>query len=215
MNFNKLIIARIKLLFRSVKAKRAKKKLLETFKKHPQSIRKLSAAYEKFLRAVRAEHLALVTLKAINRKYSRRPILMKIRDTGSYTVSRKAKEILSETDIVCALERHKCGDCGDISADDWKHCNACMETGYGYVYSRYKTADKRYYCVITDYPKPKTKIVTEEELLNAGGNSTGAVYEKSQSYYKGIYQSGFLPDSKYDKSRRLYTEFCRDLLRGA
>ena len=32
MNFNKLIIARIKLLFRSVKAKRAKKKLLETFK---------------------------------------------------------------------------------------------------------------------------------------------------------------------------------------
>ena len=55
MNFNKLIIARIKLLFRSVKAKRAKKKLLETFKNYPQSIRKLSAAYEKFLRAVRAE----------------------------------------------------------------------------------------------------------------------------------------------------------------
>lgn len=165
MNFNKLIIARIKLLFRSVKAKRAKKKLLETFKKHPQSIRKLSAAYEKFLRAVRAEQRALVTMKAINRKYSRRPILMRIRDTGSYTVSRKAKEILSETDIVCALERHKCGDWGDISADDRKHCNACMEMGYGYVYSRYKTADKRYYCVITDYTKPKTKIVTEEEFI--------------------------------------------------
>lgn len=182
MNFNKLIIARIKLLFRSVKAKRAKKKLLETFKKHPQSIRKLSAAYEKFLRAVRAEQRALVTMKAINRKYSRRPILMKIRDTGSYTVSRKAKEILSETDIVCALERHKCGDWGEISPEDWARCNACMETGYGYVYSRHKTAGNRYFCIITYYSKPKTRIVTEEELLNVGGNSTGTVYEKSQSY---------------------------------
>lgn len=79
MNFNKLIIARIKLLLRSVKAKRAKKKLLETFKKHPQSIRKLSAAYEKFLRAVHAEQRALVTLKAINRKYSRRAFFIKMK----------------------------------------------------------------------------------------------------------------------------------------
>ena len=215
MNFNKLIIPRIKLLFRSVKAKSAKKKLLETFKKHPQSIRKLSAAYENFLKAIQAEQRAVVTLKALKTQYSSRPILMKIRDIGQYTLSRKAKEILSETDIACALEHHKCGDWGDISADDRKHCNACMEMGYSYVYSRHKTAGNRYFCVITDYAKPKTRIVTEEELLNAGGNSTGAVYEESQSYYKGIYQSRFLPDSKYDKSRRLYTEFCRGLLWGA
>lgn len=91
MNFNKLIIARIKLLFRSVKAKRAKKKLLETFKKHPQSIRKLSAAYEKFLRAVQAEQRAVVTLKALKTQYSRRPILMKIRDIGQYTLSRRRR----------------------------------------------------------------------------------------------------------------------------
>ena len=128
MNFKREIIAKIRLLFRSMKAKRAKKKLLEAFKNYPQSIRKLSAAYEKFLRAVRAEQRALVTLKAINRKYSRRPILMKIRDIGQYTVSRKAKEILSETDIACALERHKCGDWGEISPEDWARCNACMES---------------------------------------------------------------------------------------
>ena len=41
-----------------------------------------------------------------------------------------AKEILSETDIACALERHKCGDWGEISPEDWARCNACMETGY-------------------------------------------------------------------------------------
>ena len=34
-------------------------------------------------------------------------------------------------------------------------------------------------------------------------------------FFEGIYRSGILPDSKYDKSRRLYTEFCRGLLRGA
>lgn len=182
MNLRKEIIAKIRLLFRSLKAKRAKKKLLEAFKSYPQSIRKLSAAYENFLKAVQAEQRALVTLKALKMQYSGRPILMKIWDIGQYALSRKAKEILSETDIACALERHKCGDWGEISREDWERCNACMETGYGYVYSRYKTADKRYFCVITDYSKPKTKIVTEEELLNVSGNNTGAVYEKSEGY---------------------------------
>ncbi len=178
MNFKREIIAKIRLLFRSMKAKRAKKKLLEAFKNYPQSIRKLSAAYENFLKAIQAEQRALVSLKALNNRYSSKPILMKIRDIGKYTVSRKAKEILSETDIACALERHKCGDWGEISPEDWARCNACMETGYGYVYSRHKSTGGRYFCVITDYSLPKTKIVTEEELLNAGGNNTGAVYEK-------------------------------------
>ena len=182
MNFKREIIAKIRLLFCSIMAKRAKKKLLEAFKNYPQSIRKLSAAYENFLRAIQAEQRALVTLKALKTQYSRKPILMKIRDIGQYKVSRKAKEILSETDIACALERHKCGDWGEISPEDWARCNACMEAGYGYVYSRHKTADKRYFCIITDYAKTKTRIVTEEELLNVSGNSTGAVYEKSQSY---------------------------------
>lgn len=122
MNFNKQIIGKIRLIFCSLTARHAKKKLLEAFKHYPQSIRKLSAAYESFLRAIRSEQRALVTLKALKQKYSGRPILMKIREIGQYSVSRKAKEILSETDIVCALERHKCGDWGDISADDWKHC---------------------------------------------------------------------------------------------
>ena len=181
MNFKREIIAKIRLLFRSMKAKCAKKKLLEAFKNYPQSIRKLSAAYESFLKAIQAEQRAIVTLKALKTQYSRRPILMKIRDIGQYTLSRKAKEILSETDIVCAVEKHICGDWGDISRDDWIRCNACMETGYGYVYSRRKSAGGRYFCIITDYSLPKTKIVTEEELLNAGGNNTGAFYEESES----------------------------------
>ena len=181
MNFKREIIAKIRLLFRSMKAKRAKKKLLEAFKNYPQSIRKLSAAYENFLKAIQAEQRALVTLKALKTQYSRRPILMKIRDIGQYTLSRKAKEILSETGIVCAVEKHICGDWGDISREDWMRCNACMETGYGYVYSRRKSAGGRYFCIITDYSLPKTKIVTEEELLNAGGNNTGAFYEESES----------------------------------
>ena len=182
MNFKREIIAKIRLLFRSMKAKCAKKKLLEAFKNYPQSIRKLSAAYENFLKAIQAEQRALVTLKALKTQYSRKPILMKIRDIGQYKVSRKAKEILSETDIACALERHKCGDWGEISPEDWARCNACMEMGYGYVYSRHKTAGNRYFCIITYYSKPKTRIVTEEELLNVSGNSTGTVYEESQSY---------------------------------
>ena len=91
MNFKREIIANIRLLFRSMKARRAKKKLLEAFKKHPQSIRKLSAAYEKSLRAVQAEQRAVVTLKALKTQYSRRPILMKIRDIGQYTLSRRQR----------------------------------------------------------------------------------------------------------------------------
>ena len=178
MNFKREIIAKIRLLFRSITAKRAKKRLTDAFKSYPQSIRKLSAAYEEFLKAVRAEQRALVSLKALNNRYSSKPILMKIRDIGKYTISRKAKEILSETDIVCAVERHICGDWGEISREDWARCNACMETGCSYVYSRHKSTGGRYFCVITDYSVPKTKIVTEEELLNAGGNNTGAVYEK-------------------------------------
>ena len=182
MNLGKKLKAKIILLFRSFAVHRAKKRLTFAFKSYPQSIRKLSLAYEEFLKAVKREQRAVVTLKALKTQYSRRPILMKIRDIGQYTLSRKAKEILSETDIACALERHKCGDWGEISPEDWARCNACMETGYGYVYSRHKTAGNRYFCIITYYSKPKTRIVTEEELLNVGENNTGAVYEESQSY---------------------------------
>ena len=54
-----------------MKAKCAKKKLLEAFKNYPQSIRKLSAAYESFLKAIQAEQRAIVTLKALKTQYSR------------------------------------------------------------------------------------------------------------------------------------------------
>lgn len=102
MNLGKKLKAKIILLFRSFAVHRAKKRLTFAFKSYPQSIRKLSLAYEEFLKAVKREQRALVSLKALNNRYSSKPILMKIRDIGKYTVSRKAKEILSETGIVCA-----------------------------------------------------------------------------------------------------------------
>ena len=82
MNFKREIIAKIRLLFRSMKAKRAKKKLLEAFKNYPQSIRKLSAAYENFLKAIQAEQRGVVTLRAQQTQYSRRRILKRKRTLG-------------------------------------------------------------------------------------------------------------------------------------
>lgn len=180
MVFHKLVTAKIRLFFGSLRARKAKRRLLREFKKNPQSVSALSRAYERFLRAIRKEQEYTVALKAVRAEFSRRPILPLTLDTGNYTVSRKAKEILSETDIVCALERHKHCDWGHISSDDWVRCNVCAQMGYGYTYSRHKTSDGRYFCILTDCKKPKTKIVTEEEL-NAGRDNTGASYKEPES----------------------------------
>lgn len=180
MIFHKLFTAKVKLFFRSLAAKRAKYRLFKEFRKTPQSVKALSRAYERFLSAIKKEQRAVVALKAVRRQFSRWPILSLTLNIGNYTVSRKAKEILSETDIVCALERHKSGDWGEISADDWAKCNVCAKMKYGYIYSRHKTASGRYFCILTDCLAPRTKIVTEEEL-NEGRNNTGIVYEKPES----------------------------------
>lgn len=180
MIFHKLVTAKLRLFFSALMARKAKRRLLDEFKKNPQSVSALSRAYERFLRTIRKEQAYTVALKAVRAEFTRRPILPLTLDTGSYTVSRKAKGILSETDIVCALERHRHCDWGYVSSDDWAKCNTCAQIGYGYTYSRHKTADGRYFCILTDCKRPKTKIVTEEEL-NAGRNNTGASYKESES----------------------------------
>ena len=98
MVFHKLVTAKIRLFFGSLRARKAKRRLLREFKKNPQSVSALSRAYERFLRAIRKEQEYTVALKAVRADFSRRPILPLTLDTGNYTVSRKAKEILSETD---------------------------------------------------------------------------------------------------------------------
>ena len=55
MNLGKKLKAKIILLFRSFAVHRAKKRLTFAFKSYPQSIRKLSLAYEEFLKAVKRQ----------------------------------------------------------------------------------------------------------------------------------------------------------------
>lgn len=118
MAFHKLLTAKIRLFFSSLTARKAKRRLLTEFRKNPQSVSALSLAYERFLLALRKEQEYAVALKAVRVRFSRRPILPVRLNIGSYTVSRKAGEILSETDVVCALERHRHCDWGYINADD-------------------------------------------------------------------------------------------------
>lgn len=179
MVYSQFLISAVRLFFGMIRLTKTKRKMFRELRRNPQSLAALGKAYNRYLHVLRLQQRRRVALKAVRSRFTRCPILMIRRSIGDYSVSRKAKEVLSETDIVCALERHRNGDWGMIDPEDWSKCNVCLQGGYGYAYSRFRSADGRYFCIITDYEKPKTKIVMEEELyeVQSGHDSAGREVE--------------------------------------
>lgn len=164
MIYSKYIISAVKLFFCSLRVMHSKRKMLKKLRKNPKSVPTLDKAYNKFLNSLREKEQRTVEMKSVKVQFTRCPILSEKRSIGKYTVSRRAKEVLSETDVIKAIEHHKRGDWGLIDPEDWSKCNVCFKCGHGYSFSRYKASDGHIFCVVTDYDKPKTKIVMEEEL---------------------------------------------------
>lgn len=73
MVFHKLVTAKIRLFFGSLRAKKAKRRLLREFKKNPQSVSALSRAYERFLRAIRIEQEYAELLRRCGRSFHAAP----------------------------------------------------------------------------------------------------------------------------------------------
>lgn len=164
MIYSKYIISAIKSLFCSLRIIYSKKKMFKELRKNPQSIPLLDKAYNNYLNSLKAKEKQKVEMKSVKVQFTRCPILLIRRPIGKHTLSSRAKEVLSETDIVKALERHKNGDWGFVDPEDWSKCNLCLRCGKGFAFSRHRTSDGRFFCVLTDYEKPKTKIIMEDEF---------------------------------------------------
>ncbi len=71
-------------------------------------------------------------------------------------------EQVSEGDRLTALARHRMGDWGEVSADDWQSNNEALESGERLL-SAYLSKEGVRFWVITEYDRRETTFLLPEE----------------------------------------------------
>jgi len=82
--------------------------------------------------------------------------------TGQVVVTPNALESLKEEDIIRALTRHKAGDWGDCSKEDWDENELSLREGFR-LFSVYHSSSGVKFWVITEADRSHTTILMPED----------------------------------------------------
>ena len=81
---------------------------------------------------------------------------------GQTVVTRAAREVLSDYDIHNALRRHRSGDWGEVSKDDWQTNDSAIKHD-DRVLSVYQSADGVKFWIITEWNRSVTTVLLPED----------------------------------------------------
>lgn len=79
-------------------------------------------------------------------------------DPGTIVITRTAKEVLSQDDVLRALARHLSGDWGELCEEDWQENELALKEGLR-LFSSYLTVGLRKFWVITESDRSVTTIL--------------------------------------------------------
>lgn len=165
MNYIGYLWLKIRLLLIGGRIHTAKKQVISGIQSSCNTTGNVERSYRQFLDlSVRREQLA-VALRRMTRKNTNRPIPNVKIDTGCVSVSPGAQERLTDFDRETALARHRNGDWGEPSAQDWQHNNEAVRSGRGELLSRYPCHGGGFFLIETDLRIPKTQIRLERESV--------------------------------------------------
>ena len=81
---------------------------------------------------------------------------------GHCVITANAKDTLHPEDVKLALDRHVCGDWGDLCQDDWKENELSLAQGHR-LFSRYKDRSGSLFYIITEHDRSVTTVLLPED----------------------------------------------------
>ena len=81
---------------------------------------------------------------------------------GQCVITANAKDTLHPEDVKLALDRHTCGDWGDLCQHDWKENEVGLTQGLR-LFSRYKDRAGQTFYVITEHDRSLTTVLLVED----------------------------------------------------
>jgi hypothetical protein len=77
---------------------------------------------------------------------------------GQVVVTRNARDTISPTDVLQALDRHAAGDWGNLCDDDRRENERCLQQGSGRLFSAYHAAGEKFW-IITEADRSVTTVL--------------------------------------------------------
>lgn len=165
MNQIKYLVTKLRLCLAAYRATSAKNQMMSAIKASRNATGNMNRRYRHFLSLSKKQEKLAVSLKRIQRKNTKRPIVKVKIPTGKITILPKARANLTDFDIEMALTRHQNGDWGDLPAVDWWYNNEIAKYGLGKIISRYRYQNEKFFFIETDTEKKNTFICLEVEKI--------------------------------------------------
>lgn len=165
MNYISYLWFKIRLLFIRLRVNAAKKHMLSGIQNSHYTTGNIDRSYRQFLDLSERQEELAVAVRRITHKNTNFPMLNVKIDTGIVSISPEAQNLLTDFDKEMALTRHRNGDWGEPTAQNWRDNNEAVRYEMGKLLSRYPHHDGGFFLIETDLRIPKTNIRLEEERV--------------------------------------------------
>ena len=162
MNRIKYLIAKIKLFFAHCLANSAKERMNNVIRSSRAAQSEIDDSYENFLVRCKEQEKAAVAVKRL-RGDSDNPIMDIDLDVKHFILNPNLSKRLTRLDAEVAVTRHRYGDWGNVTLQNWRSNNAESSNPYGVIRSRYPLFGGGYFIVETDKRVNRTELYLDGE----------------------------------------------------
>lgn len=163
MNYIKYLIAKIKLFFAHWRANSAKERMNSVIRSSRAAQDEIDDSYENFLTRCKEQEKAAVAVKRLSGD-SDNPILNIDLGIKHFILNPNLSERLTRLDAEVAVTRHRYGDWGEVTLQNWRSNNAEAGNPYGLLRSRYPLFGGGYFIVETDKRANRTELYLDGGL---------------------------------------------------
>ena len=149
MNHIKYLIAKIRLFFAHCLANSAKEYMNNVIRSSRAAQDEIDDSYENFLTRCKQQEKAAVAVKRFQGD-SDNPILDIDLGIKHFIIKPSLSERLTRLDAEVAVTRHRFGDWGEVTLQNWRSNNSEASNPYGILRSRYPLFGGGYFIVETD-----------------------------------------------------------------
>lgn len=162
MNHIKYLIAKIWLFFAHNRANSAKERMNSVIRSSRAAQDEIDDCYENFLKRCKEQEKAAIAVKRL-RCDTDMPILDTDLGVEHYVVHSSVSGRITRLDAEVAVTRHRYGDWGEVTLQNWRSNNAEVSNPYGIIRSRYPLFGGGYFIVETDKRAGKTEVYLDGE----------------------------------------------------
>ncbi len=162
MNHIKYLVAKIRLFFAHSRANSAKERMNTVIRSSRAAQDEIDNSYEGFLKRCKEQEKAAIAVKRL-RCDRDMPILDIDLGVEHFILLPNISGRITRLDAEVAVTRHRYGDWGEVTLQNWRSNNAEIRNPYGIIRSRYPLFGGGYFIVETDKRAGKTEVYLDGE----------------------------------------------------